>query len=61
MTVTAILIATSASFPYAEVAGRSTTAVVNTILSGKGAPKSSLGINGDLYIDTRSLLIYGPK
>jgi hypothetical protein len=24
-------------------------------------PLSSLGINGDFYIDTRSLLIYGPK
>lgn len=59
--VTGILIATSASFPYAEAAGRSTTAVVNTILNGKGAPKNSLGINGDFYIDTRSLLIYGPK
>lgn len=45
----------------AEAAGRSTTAVVNTILNGKGAPKSSLGIDGDFYIDTRSLLIYGPK
>jgi hypothetical protein len=45
----------------AEAAGRSTSAVVNTILNGKGAPKNSLGIDGDFYIDTRSLLIYGPK
>jgi hypothetical protein len=45
----------------AEAAGRSTTAVVNTILNGRGSPKSSLGIDGDFYIDTRSLLIYGPK
>ena len=50
-----------ASFPYATAAGRSTTQPVNTILNGKGAPKSSLGIDGDFYIDTRSLLIYGPK
>jgi hypothetical protein len=42
-------------------AGRSSSSAVNTILNGKGAPKSSLGINGDFYIDTRSLLIYGPK
>jgi Collagen triple helix repeat (20 copies) len=42
-------------------AGRSTTPVVNTILNGKGAPKSSIGVDGDFYIDTRSLLIYGPK
>ena len=46
---------------FAEAAGRSTTAVLNTILNGKGAPKSSLGTDGDFYIDTRSLLIYGPK
>jgi len=45
----------------AEAAGRSSSAVVNTILNGKGAPKSSLGTDGDFYIDTRSLLIYGPK
>jgi hypothetical protein len=57
-----ILIATFAPLQVtAEAAGRSTTAVVNTILNGKGAPKSSLGNNGDFYIDTRSLLIYGPK
>ena len=59
--VVAVLIATFSSFPYANGAGRSTTAVVNTILNGKGAPKSSLGIDGDFYIDVRSLLIYGPK
>ena len=59
--VVAVLMATFSSFPYANGAGRSTTAVVNTILNGKGAPKSSLGIDGDFYIDVRSLLIYGPK
>lgn len=47
--------------PSADAAGRSLTAGVNTILNGKGAPKSVLGIDGDFYIDTRSLLIYGPK
>jgi hypothetical protein len=35
--------------------------LINTILNGKGAPKNSSGINGDFYIDTRSLLLYGPK
>lgn len=44
-----------------SAAGRSTSAIVNTILNGRGAPKSSLGIDGDFYIDTRSLLFYGPK
>ena len=45
----------------AAAAGRSPSSPVNTILNGKGAPKSSLGIDGDFYIDIRSLLIYGPK
>jgi hypothetical protein len=44
-----------------KAAGRSSTAVINTILNGKGAPSNMLGINGDFYIDTRSLLISGPK
>ena len=44
-----------------KAAGRTSSALANTILNGKGAPLSSLGINGDFYIDTRSLLIYGPK
>jgi len=47
--------------PQLQAAGRSATAAVNTILNGRGAPKSSLGIDGDFYIDTRSLQIYGPK
>lgn len=47
--------------PIASAAGRSTSATVNTILNGRGTPKSSLGVNGDFYIDTRSLLLYGPK
>lgn len=42
-------------------AGRVTAKVVNTILNGKGAPTTSKGIDGDFYIDTRSLAIYGPK
>jgi hypothetical protein len=42
-------------------AGRTSSSIPNTILSGKGAPNSTLGIDGDFYIDTRSLLIYGPK
>jgi hypothetical protein len=52
---------TSSQLHGATAAGRSSTTPVNTILNGKGAPKSSLGINGDFYIDTRSLLLYGPK
>jgi hypothetical protein len=43
-------------------AGRTTTSVVvNTLLNGIGAPSSSLGSNGDFYIDTVGMNIYGPK
>jgi hypothetical protein len=42
-------------------AGRTSNTIANTILNGKGSPLSTVGINGDFYIDTRSLLIYGPK
>ena len=44
-----------------KAAGRSSTAVINTVLNGKGAPTTSVGIDGDFYIDTRSLLMFGPK
>ena len=59
--VSVILTSALTSIQYSTAAGRSTSAVVNTILNGKGAPKSALGIDGDFYIDTRSLLLYGPK
>jgi hypothetical protein len=44
-----------------KAAGRTSSTIPNTILNGKGAPQIKLGIDGDFYIDTRSLLIYGPK
>jgi hypothetical protein len=44
-----------------KAAGPSPTTVVNTILSGSGAPAKTLGINGDFYIDTKNLNLYGPK
>ena len=44
-----------------KAAGPSPTTVVNTILSGSGVPKKTLGINGDFYIDTKNLNLYGPK
>jgi len=55
----AVPISNAATKPKA--AGRSATAVINTVLNGKGSPSNTLGINGDFYIDTRSLLISGPK
>jgi hypothetical protein len=33
----------------------------NSVLNGTGAPSSSLGANGDFYIDTAAYDIYGPK
>ena len=42
-------------------AGRATTFVPNTILSGNGAPAKSIGIDGDFYIDLKDANLYGPK
>jgi hypothetical protein len=58
---TIAFLATSTSVISVSAAGRTAASIPNTILNGKGVPLSSLGINGDFYIDTRSLLIYGPK
>jgi hypothetical protein len=44
-----------------KAAGPSPTTVINTILSGSGVPSKTLGINGDFYIDTKNLNLYGPK
>ncbi|HEY2581614.1 MAG TPA: hypothetical protein VGI43_07400 [Mucilaginibacter sp.] len=38
-----------------------TGAAGNTILSGSGAPSTTLGKNGDYYLDISSYLLYGPK
>ena len=43
-----------------KAAGRVTT-IVNTILNGVGVPSKTAGINGDFYIDTKNLILYGPK
>ena len=65
--ITLTLLVTGLSIPITsaatkpKTAGRTSSSIPNTILNGKGAPISTLGIDGDFYIDTRSLLIYGPK
>jgi hypothetical protein len=59
--VTIAILTTSTSVISVGAAGRTAASIPNTILNGKGVPATSLGINGDFYIDTRSLLIYGPK
>ena len=43
------------------MAGRVTATTPNTIRSGKGAPSSSLGGDGDFYIDLSTFNFYGPK
>ena len=45
----------------AEAAGRTGTTATNTILSGAGVPAVKIGVNGDFYIDTKSMNFYGPK
>jgi hypothetical protein len=42
-------------------AGPIAATVTNTLRNGKGVPTNSLGKNGDFYIDTLKLNIYGPK
>ena len=41
--------------------GRVIASRPNTILNGKGAPSTAVGIDGDFYIDSAALAIYGPK
>jgi hypothetical protein len=59
--LTGISIPMTSAATKPKAAGRTSSSIPNTILNGKGAPLSTLGIDGDFYIDTRSLLIYGPK
>jgi hypothetical protein len=42
-------------------AGRANAATTNTIRSGNGVPAASLGIDGDFYIDLKTMNFYGPK
>jgi hypothetical protein len=44
-----------------KAAGRTAASIPNTILSGFGSPSNAIGIDGDFYIDTKNLNIYGPK
>jgi len=44
-----------------KAAGPTRPTVANTILSGAGSPTKSLGINGDFYIDLKTMNMYGPK
>ena len=54
------LISNQSALATPKKVGRSSDkSVANTILSGKGVPSPSLGINGDFYIDTKNLVFYG--
>ena len=44
-----------------QAAGRTSNSVANTVLSGTGVPSAKLGLNGDFYIDIKSMNFYGPK
>jgi hypothetical protein len=57
--LTMLITAIATSETYA--AGRTAKSIANTVLSGAGVPAKSLGINGDFYIDTKSMNMYGPK
>jgi len=55
------MLLTTLQIPETIAAGRTANSIANTILSGDGVPAKSLGINGDFYIDIKTMNIYGPK
>jgi len=55
------MLLTTIQIPETIAAGRTANSIANTILSGDGVPAKTLGINGDFYIDTKTMNIYGPK
>jgi hypothetical protein len=61
MIVSPSFAASKAKVVKPQMAGRTAVTPSNTILNGTGAPKTSLGINGDFYIDTKVMNFYGPK
>ena len=67
MTLIAALISAPQAFPAGKTAivikkaGRSSTSIPNTILSGNGVPSKTIGIDGDFYIDIKNANLYGPK
>ena len=67
LTLIAALISAPQAFPAGKTAivikkaGRSSTLIPNTILSGNGVPSKTIGIDGDFYIDIKNANLYGPK
>ena len=63
MAITVAIVPSAIAVPKTttKAAGRITATIVNTILNGVGAPSKTVGIDGDFYIDTKNLNLYGPK
>ena len=67
LTLITSLVNTPQAFPAGKTsivikqAGRSSTSIPNTILSGNGIPAKTIGIDGDFYIDIKNVNLYGPK
>ena len=55
------MLMTTIDIPETIAAGRSANSIANTVLSGSGVPAKSLGIDGDFYIDIKTMNMYGPK
>jgi hypothetical protein len=55
------MLMTAIQIPETYAAGRTANSIANTVLSGEGVPAKSLGINGDFYIDIKTMNMYGPK
>jgi hypothetical protein len=55
------MLMTTIEIPDSLAAGRTANSIANTVLSGEGVPAKTLGINGDFYIDIKTMNMYGPK
>ena len=55
------LLVTTVNSTSAYAAGRAAPLPTNTVLSGNGVPSAAIGIDGDFYIDIKSMNMYGPK
>jgi hypothetical protein len=55
------MLMTAIAIPETYAAGRTANSIANTVLSGEGVPAKTLGINGDFYIDIKTMNMYGPK
>jgi hypothetical protein len=55
------MLMTTIEIPETYAAGRNANSIANTVLNGEGVPAKTLGINGDFYIDIKTMNMYGPK